>query len=88
MRNEHAWKTRTEDGRKREVRARLFGRRWTFRARISGEELWTEYDEPLLEDLLALREMLFDKYQRKHLAHEHLASVEALIRDRGATWEE
>jgi hypothetical protein len=88
MRNLHAWKTRTDDGRKREVNARLFGGIWTFRARISGEELWTSYEEPLLEDLLALREVLFAKYQRKHLAHEHLTSVEKLILARGATWEE
>jgi hypothetical protein len=88
MRNLHGWKTRTEDGQKREVRARLFGGTWTLEARLAGEDEWTVYDEPLLEDLLALREVLFAKYQRKHLAHEHLVSVEQLIRARGGSWEE
>jgi hypothetical protein len=88
MRNIHGWRTRTAEGEKREVRAHLFGRRWTFQAKVAGEDEWTSYEEPLLEDLLELREVLFNKYQRKHLALEHLTSVEALILERGASWEE
>ena len=88
MRNEHGWRTRTPDGAKREVRAHLFGKRWTLKAKVEGEDEWTTYEEPLLEDLLELREVLFNKYQRKHLALEHLTSVEQLIRERFAGEEE
>lgn len=87
MRNRHGWKTRTEDGKKREVEAQLFGKRWTLRARVEDEDEWTTYEEPPLEDLVALRGVLFAKYQRKHLALDHLESVERLIRARGGTWE-
>ena len=86
-RNQHGWTHRTEEGRKREVCARLFGRRWTFEAKHADEDDWAPLD-PTLEDLLELRRVLFQKYQRKHLAWEHLRSVEELILARGGSWEE
>jgi hypothetical protein len=88
MRNVHVWKTTTEEGEKREVRAEKFGGRWSLQAQIKGEERWTYYDTPLMEDLIALRDVLFRKYQRKHLSWEDLAAVEKLITDAGGTWEE
>ena len=78
-RNLHAWKTRTDDGRRREVRAQLFGAKWTLTSRCEDEEEWTTHAPPSLEDLEDLREVLFNKYQRKHLAYEHLLGVEKMI---------
>lgn len=82
MRNTHVWKTRTADGEKREVRAEKFGKRWRMQAKLPHEERWTYYETPLLEDLLELREVLWRKYQRKHLAWEDVAAIDALIEDR------
>lgn len=78
-RNLHGWKTRTADGRSREVRAQFHGAKWALTSRCKGEEEWTTHDRPLLEDLVELHEVLFNKYQRKHLAWEHLQSVRRLI---------
>lgn len=78
-RNLHAWKTRTADGRKREVRARLFGSKWTLSSRCAGEEEWATHDPPSLEDLRELEEVLFRKYQRKRAAWDHLVGVRKLI---------
>ena len=86
MRNVHIWKTTTEEGAKREVRAEKFGGKWRLQAKIKGEEDWTYYDAPLVEDLIELRDVLWRKYQRKHLAWEDVAAVEKLIRDAGGTW--
>jgi len=83
MRNTHVWKSKTADGEKREVRAEKFGKRWRVQAKLKHEENWTYYDDPLLEDLLALHDVLWRKYQRKHLAWEDVAAVEQLIRNRG-----
>ena len=88
MRNLHTWKTKTEEGEKREVRAEKFGKKWRLQAQIKGEDTWTYYDDPLLPDLLELRDVLFRKYQRKHLSYEDLAAVEKMITDRGGSWEE
>lgn len=83
MRNVHIWKTTTEEGEKREVRAEKFGGKWRLQAQIKGEPNWTYYDPPLLEDLVELRDVLWRKYQRKHLSWEDVAAVDKLILDAG-----
>ena len=70
------------------MRAEKFGKKWRLQAKVKNEENWTYYDEPLLEDLIELRGVLFRKYQRKHLSWEDLAAVEKMITDRGGTWED
>lgn len=86
MRNTHIWKHTTDDGERREVRAEKFGGKWRIQAKLKNDENWTYYDVPELEDLIELRRVLFNKYQRKHLAFEDVAAVEKLILDRGGSW--
>ncbi len=81
MRSQHIWTDRNEDGRKREVRATKFGGAWRFQAKIAGDLDWTYYERPLLEDLLALKEILVRKYQRRRASAEDLASIEKLIQE-------
>jgi hypothetical protein len=66
---------------KREVRATRFGRVWRLQAKTAGELGWTYYERPLLEDLLALKEILARKYQRRRASNEDVTSVEKLIAD-------
>ena len=87
MRNTHIWKSETAEGEKREVRAEKFGGRWRLQGKLKGEPSWTYYDDPPMEDLVALRDVLWRKYQRKHLSWEDLSAVEKMITDRGGTWE-
>ena len=87
MRNTHIWKHTTDDGERREVRAEKFGGRWRIQAKLKNDENWTYYDVPEMEDLIELRRVLFNKYQRKHLAFEDVAAVEKLILDRGGSWD-
>ena len=81
MPSQHIWTERAEDGRKREVRATKFGRKWRLQAKAAGEVDWTYYEQPLLEDLLSLKEILVRKYQRRRASVEDVASVERLIVD-------
>ena len=87
MRNTHVWKHTTADGEKREVRAEKFGGNWRIQSKLKHEERWTYHEVPSLEDLIELRRVLWNKYQRKHLAFEDVAAVEKLIRDLGGSWE-
>jgi hypothetical protein len=82
MRSQHIWKEKDEDGRKREVRVTKFGGNWKFQAKFKDDEHWTYYDVPLTEDLLALKDILFRKYQRRRASAEDVESVDKLIRDR------
>jgi hypothetical protein len=81
MRSQHIWTDRNEDGKKREVRATKFGGAWQLQAKIAGDLDWIYYERPLLEDLLALKEILVRKYQRRRASAEDVASVEKLIQE-------
>ena len=81
MRSQHIWTERDEHGSKREVRATRFGGRWRLQAKTAGDLDWTYYEHPLLDDLLALKEILVRKYQRRRASNEDVASVEKLIAD-------
>ena len=88
MRNIHVWKTTTEDRQKREVRAERFGGRWRFQAKLQSEAVWTYYDTPSDEDLEELRDILWRKYQRKRLPHDDVASIDAMLKERGISPED
>ena len=85
MRNQHVWKTTTEDGEKREVRAERFAGHWKFQSKLKSEENWTYFEVPSMEDLLELRDVLWRKYQRKRLPWDDVASIDRMIKERGGT---
>ena len=80
MRSQHIWKEKDAEGRKREVRVTKFGGAWRFQAKYTDESDWTYYDHPPLEDLLALKDIVFRKYQRRRASAEDLESIEKLLR--------
>ena len=79
MRSQHIWTERDEKGSKREVRATRFGGVWRLQSKTAGDLDWTYYERPLLNDLLALKDILARKYQRRRASSEDVASVEKLI---------
>ncbi len=81
MRSQHIWTDRNQNGEKREVRATKFGGVWRFQAKTVGDVDWTYYERPSLEDLLALKEILVRKYQRRRASSEDVASIEKLIEE-------
>ena len=84
MRSQHIWKERDAEGRKREVRVTKFGGAWRFQAKYADELEWTYYDRPLLDDLQALKDVVFRKYQRRRASAEDVASIEKLLSQRVA----
>jgi len=84
MPSQHIWTEKDEDGRKREVRATKFGGVWRLQAKLKDDPEWTYYDVPQLEDLLALKDIVFRKYQRRRASAEDVAAVEKLIQERNA----
>ena len=79
MRSQHIWTEKDGHGSKREVRATRFGGIWRLQAKTASDLDWTYYERPLLEDLLALRDILVRKYQRRRASSEDVESVEKLI---------
>ena len=84
MSSQHIWTEKDEDGRKREVRATKFGGNWRLQAKAADEPEWTYYEQPVLEDLLKLKEIIGRKYRRRRASADDVASVDELIRDQTA----
>jgi hypothetical protein len=84
VRSQHIWTEKNAEGRKREVRVTKFGGIWRFQAKRADESDWTYYDRPLLDDLLALKDVIFRKYQRRRASAEDLESIEKLLRQYAA----
>ena len=84
MPSQHIWTEKDEDGRKREVRATKFGGDWRLQAKGADEPEWTYYEQPVLEDLLKLKEIIGRKYRRRRASADDVASVDQLIRDQTA----
>jgi hypothetical protein len=86
MRNQHVWREVTETGEKREVRAVKFAARWKLQSRIcrgrTEDAAWTYHDAPPLTDLLALRDLVWRKYQRRRASHDDVTSLDKLIAER------
>jgi hypothetical protein len=81
--SKHEWRENTPDGDVRYVAARRHGAQWQFRTRLKSEEHWTLLDVVPLEDLEYLREILFNKYQRRRVPYEQIQEIDALISESG-----
>ena len=81
MRSQHIWTEKDPEGRKREVRATKFGGVWRLQSKTADDPAWTYHDRPLLDDLLALKEIVARKYQRRRASAEDVASIEKLIEE-------
>jgi hypothetical protein len=82
MRSQHIWTERDAEGRKREIRATKFGGQWKLQAKTAGEENWTYFDDPPMEHLITLKDIVERKYQRRRASYEDVVSLENLIRQR------
>jgi len=74
----HEWKEQTEHG-VRWLRASRHGGKWSLQCRDAGEETWRAEEPISRESLVALREILFRKYQRRRLPYEHVVEIEKLM---------
>jgi hypothetical protein len=52
---------------------------WRFQAKYADESDWTYYERPLLDDLQALRDVVFRKYQRRRASAEDVDSIDKLL---------
>jgi hypothetical protein len=84
MPSQHIWTEKDEEGRKREVRATRFGGRWRLQSKTAGDLHWTYYDDPLLDDLLKLKDIVDRKYRRRRASVDDVASVDKLIHNLNA----
>ncbi len=78
--SKHEWRENTSEGDIRLVTATRQAGKWKLRARLKSEEDWTLLSVMTLEDLEYLREVLWNKYQRRRVPYEHVLEIDALIK--------
>ena len=76
---EHVWRETTAEGEKREVRAVKFAGKWKIQSKLKDDPGWTYHDRPTAEDLDALRDLIFRKYQRRRASFEDVQSIDRMI---------
>ncbi len=78
----HDWRERTDTGENRLWRATKHGGRWAFMSRLQrSEDDWTRHETMRVEDLRQLREVLFNKYQRRRLPWEDVVTIDQMIEE-------
>ena len=80
----HDWRERTESGENRLWRATKYGGNWAIYSRLQRSE--DEFVEHGIDDLHALqqlRQVLFNKYQRRRLPWEDVVKIDAMIEEAG-----
>jgi hypothetical protein len=75
----HEWRENTDEGVIRLVRFTHHARKWQLQSRLKSDAEWTKFPVIPLDDLETLREILWKKYQRNRVPHEHVLEVDALI---------
>ncbi len=77
----HEWKDRTEDEGVRTFVASHHGAKWTLRSKLKADEEWTYHDPIELEHWVALRDVLWRKYQRKRLPFGQIEKIDLIIEE-------
>ena len=76
----HEWREKTEEGETRLVTATHHGGKWSLQSRLKSDTEWTQFPVIPLEDLESLREILWNKYQRSRVPHEHVLQIDEMIK--------
>ncbi len=80
----HEWhERRDEDGKKRYIRGYWNSREWTFAILEPGADDWEKVEYPSVELWVALRDVLFRKYQRRRVPVKFVERVDAILADLG-----
>jgi hypothetical protein len=78
---EISWKSKSEDGVKREVYVHCVGQEWKFFEREKRYDEWQPLENPLLEDYVELLDCVKRRIQRRLLRPEEEQRVRRLIRE-------
>ena len=80
---DHDWRETTEDGETQMFRARAHAGRWEFYNKMKNDEFWTRQDPVPLSQLTAVRDLLWNKYQRGRVAWKAVEQVDKMVEAAG-----
>jgi|GEM_PF-234128 len=77
----HEWRERTPEGETKIYRAWVRGGDWHMQYTLKTEPDWHTIDPIPKEELILLREKMWDKYQRNRVPFKHIEQIDMLIED-------
>ncbi|MEX2580762.1 MAG: hypothetical protein WD342_17015 [Verrucomicrobiales bacterium] len=77
----HEWRDRTEDGEIVYYRANHHAGRWEFYSTLKSDPDWTKREILPLEVMESLREVLWNKHQRRRLPLKHVEQIDKMIEE-------
>ena len=75
----HDWRETTLEGETEMFRATVHGGRWEFFLKMKGDESWQRQDPPAMSQLVGIREIIWNKYQRGRLAWKSVEQLDNLV---------
>jgi hypothetical protein len=79
----HEWHDRNDEGKRVYYRGYWNSREWTLRYQDSETGDWLIIENPTIELWIALRDVLWRKYQRKRIPHKFIVSVDEILEKLG-----
>jgi hypothetical protein len=80
----HEWHDHDEEaGERRYYRASKFGRKWGVITTLKSEPDWNKLEPIPLLVLEMLRDLLFNKYQRRRVPYEDVIAIDKMIVEAG-----
>ena len=76
---QHEWRSRDEENNVVIIRAEWDSLKWNFTYTTKKDPEWHDLTEPLLHHFEELREILFNKYQRRRLPWRFVEELDAHI---------
>jgi hypothetical protein len=75
----HEWHERTGDGEQIYYRANHHAGRWVFYSTLKSDPDWNQHEMLPLPVMESLREVLWNKHQRRRLPLKHLEQIDKII---------
>ena len=79
----HDWRETTPEGETQMFRATVHAGRWEFFMKMKGDEEWQRQDPAPLNLLVGIRDILWNKYQRRRIAWKAVEQVDKMVEARG-----
>ena len=75
----HEWRERTEDGEPIYYRANHHAGKWVFYSTLKSDPDWNPHEMLPLPVMESLREVFWNKHQRRRLPLKHLEQIDKII---------
>jgi hypothetical protein len=79
----HDWRETTLEGETQMFRATVHAARWEFFTKMKGDESWQRQDPAPLSQIVGIRDIMWNKYQRGRVAWKAVEQLDKMVESAG-----